>query len=242
MRTLENVEDMDAATLLAGIEWDFETVPEYLDAVARRGTDLNFTTYVGHSALRLYVLGDAAYERAATEDERAQMAALVQEGIAAGAAGFSTSFSFAHRGVDGKPVPSRFADAAEVDALFRAAGAAGRGVILITPGEQCSYADVYEWQPRIGRPFTYPLFASPGGKHLTPFGLHRDGLAARGRRVAAGDAPAAHDAVHDGRCLQPQHRHRVQRAHEGGPCGPSGRVPRPGVARRSPPPTSSTRR
>ena len=62
------------------------------------------------------------------------MAALVREAIAAGAAGFSTSFSFAHRGVDGKPVPSRFADAAEVDALFRAAGEAGKGVMLITPG------------------------------------------------------------------------------------------------------------
>ncbi len=176
VRTLENVEDMDPATLLAGIEWDFETVPEYLDAVARRGTDLNFTAYVGHSALRLYVLGDAAYERAATPDETARMAALVQEGIAAGAAGFSTSFSFAHRGVDGRPVPSRFADRAEVDALFRAAGETGRGVVLITPGEQCSYQDVYEWQPRIGRPFTYPLFASPGGKHLTQFGLHREAV------------------------------------------------------------------
>jgi N-acyl-D-aspartate/D-glutamate deacylase len=177
VRTLENVEDMDPATLLAGIEWEFETVPEYLDAVQRRGSDLNFTAYVGHSALRLYVMGDAAHERVATVDEAARMAAIVEEGIAAGAAGFSTSFSFAHRGVDGKPVPSRFADVAEVDALFRAAGAAGRGVVLITPGEQCSYADVYEWQPRIGRPFTYPLFASPGGRHRIPFGLHREGLA-----------------------------------------------------------------
>ena len=48
--------------------------------------------------------------------------------------------------------------------------------MLITPGEQCSYADVYEWQPKIGRPFTYPLFASPGGKHLMPVGLHEQGL------------------------------------------------------------------
>ena len=62
------------------------------------------------------------------------MCALVREAIAAGAAGFSTSFSFAHRGVDGKPVPSRFADADEVEALFLAAGEAGKGVVLITPG------------------------------------------------------------------------------------------------------------
>ncbi len=143
---------------------------------------LNFTAYIGHSPLRLYVMGDAAYERAATADEIERMCALVREAIDAGAAGFSTSFSYAHRGVDGKPVPSRFAEADEVEALFLAAGEAGKGVILITPGKQCTYADVYEWQPRIGRPFTYPLFASPGGKHLEPLALHEQGLA-RGAQV-----------------------------------------------------------
>ena len=178
MRTLENVEDMDPATLIAGMSWDFETFPEYLASVRRQGTVLNFTAYIGHSALRLYVLGDAAYERAATAEEITRMASLVREAIGAGAAGFSTSFSYAHRGVDGKPVPSRYAQADEVEALFLAAGDAGKGVVLITPGEQCTYADVYEWQPRVGRPFTYPLFASPGGKHLEPVGLHDRGVAA----------------------------------------------------------------
>jgi N-acyl-D-aspartate/D-glutamate deacylase len=182
VHTLENVEDMDPATLIAGVAWEFETFPEYLDAVGRRGTDLNFTAYIGHSALRLYVMGDAAYERAATPDEIDRMTALVREALTIGAAGFSTSFSYAHRGVDGKPVPSRFAEADEVHALFRAAGDAGRGVVLITPGPQCTYADVYEWAPRIDRPFTYPLFASPGGKHLEPVRLHEAGLA-RGARV-----------------------------------------------------------
>src|SRR4029077_12976311 len=149
----------------------------YLESVRRRGTVLNFTAYIGHSALRLYVMGDAAYERTATPEEIEHMSALVRQGIDAGAAGFSTSFSYAHRGVDGKPVPSRFSDKAEVDALFRAAGDAGKGVILITPGEQCTYADVYEWQPRVGRPVTYPLFAAPAGKHLEPVRLHEEGLA-----------------------------------------------------------------
>ncbi len=178
VHTLENVEDMDPATLVAGVEWEFETFPEYLDAVGRRGTALNFTAYIGHSALRLYAMGDAAYERAATPDEIETMAGLVREGIAAGGAGFSTSFSYAHRGVDGQPVPSRFAESDEVEALFSAAGDAGKGVVLITPGEQCTYADVYEWQPRIGRPFTYPLFAAPGGRHLEPVALHEQGTAA----------------------------------------------------------------
>jgi N-acyl-D-amino-acid deacylase len=177
VRTLENVEDMDPATLSAGVVWEFETFPEYLDAVLRRGTDINFTAYIGHSALRLYVMGDAAYERAATPDEIDRMCALVREAIGIGAAGFSTSFSFAHRGVDGKPVPSRYSERDEVEALFHAAGQTGKGVVLITPGEQCTYADVYQWQPEIGRPFTYPLFASPNGKHLEPVSLHERGLA-----------------------------------------------------------------
>ncbi len=175
--TLENVEDMNPATLTAGIAWEFATFAEYLDLVRSRGTLINFTAYIGHSAVRLWVMGDAAYERAATPDEIEQMCTLVRDALAAGAAGFSTSFSFAHRGVDGKPVPSRFADAAEVEALFLAVGEAGTGVVLITPGEQCSYADVYAWQPRIGRPFTYPLFAAPGGRHHEPVRLHDEGLA-----------------------------------------------------------------
>ena len=182
VRTLENVEDMDPATLTAGICWDFETFPQYLELVRRRGTVLNFTTYFGHSALRLYVMGDAAYERAATAAEIERMCQLVREALAAGAAGFSTSFSFAHRGVDGKPVPSRFAARDEVEALFLTVGRAGKGVVLATPGEQCSYPDFYELQPRIGRPFTWPLFAAPGNAHFPQLKLHEESLS-RGLQV-----------------------------------------------------------
>ncbi len=212
VHTLENVEDMDPATLAAGISWDFETFPEYLESVRRRGTALNFTAYIGHSALRLYVMGDAAYERAATAEEIERMCRLVREAIDAGAAGFSTSFSYAHRGVDGKPVPSRFAEDDEVEALFLAAGEAGKGVVLITPGKQCSYADVYEWQPRVGRPFTYPLFARSGRQAPGAGRAPRAGPGARRAGLAAGHAAAAHDAVHAGRPVQPQHRRGVRRA------------------------------
>src|SRR5579871_2446248 len=66
VHTLENVEGMDPATLSSGIAWEFETFPEYLDVGGRRGTAVNFTAYIGHTALRLYVMGDDAYERAAT--------------------------------------------------------------------------------------------------------------------------------------------------------------------------------
>ena len=138
VHTLENVEGMDAASLSAGIAWEFETFPDYLDLVGRRGTALNFTAYIGHTALRLYVMGDAAYERAATPEEIERMCQLVGEAMEVGAAGLSTSFSFAHRGVDGKPVPSRFAEMDEVEALFMAVGKAGKGVVLTTPGGSAS--------------------------------------------------------------------------------------------------------
>ncbi len=177
VHTLENVEGMNASSLAAGIEWEFETFPEYLEAVARRGTTPNFAAYIGHSALRLYAMGDAAYERAATRDEIDRMCELVHEAILVGAVGFSTSFSFAHRGVDGKPVPSRFAEADEVDALFSAVGKLGKGVILATPGPQCEYPDFFTRQPRVGRPFMCPLFATANGRHREVVRLHEEGLA-----------------------------------------------------------------
>jgi len=182
VRTLENVEDMDGASLTEGIVWEFETFPQYLDLVSRRGTELNFACYLGHSSLRLYVMGDAAYERAATSDEIAEMCRLLVEGIEYGAAGFSTSFAYTHRGMDGKPVPSRFAERDEVEALFMAAGSTGKGVVLATAGEQCTYADMYAFQPRIGRPFTYPLFALADGRHAPQLALHDDAVA-RGLQV-----------------------------------------------------------
>src|SRR5439155_10059721 len=111
-----------------------------------------------------------------------QMCAIVTEAIGAGAAGFSTSFAFTHRGMDGKPVPSRFAARDEVEALFFAAGRTGKGMVLATAGEQCTYADMYELQPRIGRPFTYPLFALANDRHRPQLELHEEAVA-RGVQV-----------------------------------------------------------
>ncbi len=182
-RTLENVEDMDVATLAAGIPWDFESFPEYLDSVRRRGTLLNFGAYIGHTALRLYAMGDAAYERAARAEEVERMGALVEEAVRAGAAGFATSFAPTHRGLDGLPVPSRFAERGEFEALCRAVGRAGKGVIHVAPGQPVSIADLYEIQPGIGRPFTWAaLLTFPGGGHQGLLELHRKGRA-RGAQV-----------------------------------------------------------
>ncbi|MCA9512945.1 MAG: amidohydrolase family protein [Myxococcales bacterium] len=162
-RTLENVEDMDVAALDAGIPWEFETFPEYLASVERRGTVLNYAAYIGHTALRLFAMGDAAYERAAKDDEIERMAAIVTEAVRAGAAGFATSFAPTHVGMDGKPVPSRFAERREFEALCAAVAAAGRGVVAVAPGENVSIPDLYELQPKVGRPFTYgALLTFPG--------------------------------------------------------------------------------
>ena len=68
-RTLEKVEDMNVATLEAGIPWDFETFPEYLASIERRGTVLNFNAYIGHTALRLYVMGHDSSHRYATGED-----------------------------------------------------------------------------------------------------------------------------------------------------------------------------
>ncbi len=161
-RTLENVEDMNPASLAAGVPWDFETHPEYLASVGRRGTALNFGAYVGHTAVRLYVMGDAAYERKATETEVTGMCAVVRESIEAGAVGLATSFAPTHLGIDGKPVPSRFAELSEFEAMARVLAEVGRGVVAVTPG-QGFFREIYDFQRRVGVPVTYTaLLAIPG--------------------------------------------------------------------------------
>jgi N-acyl-D-amino-acid deacylase len=182
-RTLENVEDMNVASLTAGIPWDFSTFPEYLDAVERRGVATNYAAYIGHTALRLFAMGDEAYERVAKPDEIEEMRAVLRQALLAGAAGFATSFAITHRGADGKPVPSRFADRAEFEALLDVVGEVGRGVVAIAPGEQCSIDDMYELQPRTGVPFTYgALLTSPTGTHRRLLEANREGWA-RGAQV-----------------------------------------------------------
>lgn len=180
--TLEKVEDMDPAALLAGIPWDFETFPEYLDSLRRRGTRLNVAVYVGHLPIRLYVMGDAASERAATPDEVGRMAALVAEAMDAGAAGFATSLAVTHRGADGRPIPSRLASLEEVEALSSAMAASGRGVVAVNGGGALGFTATYDMQARVGAPFTYTaLLTTPDGRHDKAVAIHRDRWAAGAR-------------------------------------------------------------
>jgi N-acyl-D-amino-acid deacylase len=175
-RTLENVEDMDVATLAAGVPWDFSTFPEYLASVERRGSGLNFGAYIGHTALRLFVMGDDAYERIATAEEVVGLQAVLREALEAGAIGFATSFAPTHRGVDGKPIPSRFADRAELEAILDTVREVGLGVVEITPGEVCGIDDVYNLQISTGVPFTYTaLMTSPAGTHKRLVDLNEAG-------------------------------------------------------------------
>jgi N-acyl-D-aspartate/D-glutamate deacylase len=161
--TLEKVEDMNPATLMEGIPWDFETFPEYLESVERRGTMLNFAAYIGHTALRIFHMGDAAYERAATQEEVAGMAASVREAMQAGAVGLATSFAPTHVGVGGKPICSRMAEFSEFEALASELSSLGRGVIEATLGEGFGFDEIYDFQRRVGVPLTYTaLLAIPG--------------------------------------------------------------------------------
>jgi N-acyl-D-amino-acid deacylase len=136
MRNLTQVEGMSLEALRAGIRWDFESVPEYLDLLERVGTTPNVACFVGHSSLRSYVMGEAAVERAATEAEVAQMRRLLLEGMRAGAVGFATSTSPAHNGEGGKPMPSRLADEAELRSLVDGLKEAGHGLFMLTKGGQ----------------------------------------------------------------------------------------------------------
>jgi N-acyl-D-aspartate/D-glutamate deacylase len=155
-RTLQHVEDMSLDTLTAGVPWDeFETFPQYLDAVGRRGTALNYGCYVGHTAVRMFVMGEDAYERAATPDELDAMQRVVGEAMDAGAIGFASSSSPTHNGDRGRPVPSRVADLAELRHLLQPLRERGRGVVALLPGGVFSNQEVFDLQAEIGRPFTW---------------------------------------------------------------------------------------
>ncbi len=178
-RTLEKVEDMDPASLHAGIPWEFQTFPEYLASVERHGTALNYSAYIGHTPLRIWTMGPAASERTATAEEVAAMAALVAEAMDAGAAGFATSFAPTHRGADGRPIPSRFADRAEIEALCRAGAAGGRGAIGINgTSDDLRFEQIYDLQLELGVPITWTaLLTTRTGAHHKALEIHRRGRA-----------------------------------------------------------------
>jgi len=163
MRNLTHVEGMSLEAMRAGISWDFESYPEYLRSLERRGVVPNVASFVGHSSVRTYVLGEDASKRAATDTEIAEMRRLVLEAVQAGAIGFATSTLEQHNGEAGIPMPSRLADEKEMLALTGALGEAGRGVFMLTKG-MTSTIPWLEWIAAAnGRPVMIAaMFVDPG--------------------------------------------------------------------------------
>jgi len=168
MDTLELVEGMNGQTLRAGIDWCFETFPEYLDAIRRLPKRHNVVAMLPHSCVRTYVMGsDAATSRGATAEEIDQMCAIVDEGLGAGALGLTSSQAPSHMGARGRPVPSRFASREEILALVGRVAATGRGISEITYGPLFHITEVAQMSKDLGTRITWGslltgLFGAPG--------------------------------------------------------------------------------
>jgi len=134
VQLMEGVEDIPGTALSEGITWGWETFPQYLDAVERLPHTVDVGTQVPHGAVRAYVMGErGARNDAATPEDIAAMAQLVEEGIRAGALGFSTSRTIVHRAIDGEPVPGTFAAEDELFGIGRVLARLGRGVFELAP-------------------------------------------------------------------------------------------------------------
>ena len=131
LRNLERAEDISGAAMEAGIDWTWETYAEYLDAVERLPKGINYSGYVGHSALRTWAMGERAFEDEAKPEDLERMASELRSAIRAGAMGFTTSRTRNHQTPDGQPVASRIARWDEVEALVGVMGELGAGIFEI---------------------------------------------------------------------------------------------------------------
>jgi N-acyl-D-aspartate/D-glutamate deacylase len=164
---MEGVEDIPGAALSAGIQWGWESFPEFLDALDARPYVMDLGTQVPHGAVRGYVMGErGARNEPATPEDIDAMAAIVKAGVAAGALGFSTSRTLAHRAIDGEPVPGTFAAEDELFGIGAALGELGTGVFELAPagilGEDLAAPErEMDWMQRlsaaIARPVTFAM-------------------------------------------------------------------------------------
>jgi N-acyl-D-amino-acid deacylase len=174
VRNLQRAEDIPPAAMEAGIKWSWTTYPEYLEALENLPKGINYSGYVGHSAIRTFVMGERAFDGAATEDDLKAMEHHVRDAIRAGAMGFTSSRSPSHETPDGRPVASRVAPWSEVRRLVNAMGELNAG-IFENAGEGVDRNDgdpgVREWHTRLrdlavesGRPVTFGVFSRRGVK------------------------------------------------------------------------------
>lgn len=183
MRNLTHVEGMSLDALRSGVDWGFESFPQYLDMLERKGVGPNAAVFVGHSSVRTWVLGEDATRRAASADEVAQMRTLVKEAMQAGAVGFSTTRSPQHNGEAGIPMPSRLAEEDELLALSSSLKDVGRGILMMTKGGQTPIPSIEKLAAAAQRPY---LIAALLHSNLTPEATFED-LAQIGEARARGN-------------------------------------------------------
>ncbi len=191
-RCLTAVEDIPTEAMLAGIDWTWESFPEYLATVERLPKAINYGAYIGHSALRMYVMGERALTDEATEDDLARMAAAVQEAIRAGAMGFSSSRATTHVTPDNTPVASRIADWSELDRLVGAMAELNAGIFQIGPdisggeAQRRFFARLKQVAVQTGRPVMFGTLSSRQGDSPNPWTYqleYMDECAAAGARM-----------------------------------------------------------
>jgi len=191
-RCLTAVEDIPTEAMLAGIDWTWESFPEYLATVDRLPKAINYGAYLGHSALRMYVMGKRALSEPATDEDLARMATAVKEAIRAGAMGFSTSRSPTHVTPDDTPVASRIADWSEVDHLVGAMAELNAGILQIGPdtsggeAQRKFLARLKQVAVETGRPVMFGTISSRQGEAPNPWTYqleYLDDCAAAGARM-----------------------------------------------------------
>jgi N-acyl-D-aspartate/D-glutamate deacylase len=170
IRNLQRAEDISPEAMDAGIDWKWTTFPEFLDCVDALPKGINYAGYIGHSALRTFVMGERAFEAAATDEDLVRMEREVRDAIRAGAIGFTTSRSPSHETPDRRPVASRVANWDEVRRLVGVMGDLGAGIFEIA-GEAVGRTDadipgLKEYHGRLrdlavetGVPITWGLFS-----------------------------------------------------------------------------------
>jgi len=174
-RCLTAVEDIPTEAMMAGIDWTWETFPEYLATVDRLPKAINYGAYIGHSALRMYVMGKRALSERATEDDLKRMTAAVQEAIGVGAMGFSSSRATTHITPDGTPVASRIADWSELDRLVGAMAELNAGVFQVGPdisggeAQRRFLARLKQLALETGRPMMFGTLSSRQGDRPNPW-------------------------------------------------------------------------
>ncbi len=172
VRNLQRAEDIPPAAMEAGIEWTWTTYPEFLDALESLPKGINYAGYVGHAAVRTYVMGERAFEEPASEDDLRKMEREVRDAIRAGAMGFTTSRSPSHETPDGRPVASRLATWDEVRRLVGVMGDLDAGLFEIAgegtdrapgdPGLRDYHVRLRDLAVETGRPVTFGVFSRRG--------------------------------------------------------------------------------